>query len=217
MSENNTPPEKTVEELKLEVARLESEKAGLVGETQDLRKARQEKEEQITTLQDALKAATDKNNASPEDEKIAAAIAKVLSQKEEDRAKANRKAAFDKFVAENKEYHPDNDPSGLKRTALEKELAQFNTNGIVETDDFVKVIGKANALLRGTDTPRQANTDNPYSSTPSNPAPPAPGPDKDLSEQEKKLIDRNGWTKEKYMSLKAKMPDFIEGLIAGVR
>ena len=210
--------EKTIEELQSDITKLESDKAGLVGETQDLRKSRQEKEEEITVLKDLLQKATDKNNASPEDEKIASVVASELAKRELGRSQNNRKAAFDKFVKEHKEYLPDNDTGGLKRGALEREFNSFNTQGAVEVEDFEVFIGKADRLLRGEDTARQNESGSqPYSSQPNNATPPVGGPDTDLTPQEKKLIDRNGWTKEKYLALKAKDPDYFDKLAAQVR
>lgn len=216
MSVENNPSEKTAEELKSEIAKLEADKAALTGELTDTRPKIREANEQIELLKDQLRAAVEKNNADPEESKIAEVVARTLAQRETARAEANRKAAFDKFVAENKDYHPDNDVGGLKLAALSREFAQFNTSGLVETEDFVRVIGKANALLRGTDTPRHT-PENPYSSTPSTPASPIVPKDDDISQEEKKLIERNGWSKEKFLSLKAKMPDMVEDLVAGVR
>lgn len=215
MSEPNTPPEKTAEELQAEIAKLQADKTALVGETTELRKSRQEKDEEIKVLQDAVKAATEKNAANPEEQKIADVVQKILGNESQKSAERNREAAFTKFVTDNNEYHPDNDTGGLKLAALKREYAGFNTSGLVETDDFVNVIGKAHALLRGPDTPRQT-TETPYSSTTSTPvAPAAPQNDK-LSDQEKKVMEQNGWTETQFTTLKAKYPDMVAELIAPV-
>lgn len=211
--------EPTIESLTAKLAEAEAAKTALVGETTELRKSRQDKETEIELLKEQLKAATDKNNENPEEEKIRKAVAAELAKETTAKAEANRKKAFEKFVAENKEYHPDNDPSGLKKQALEKELAGLTSwQSTVEVDDLVTVIGKANAYLRGVDTSRQNDTTvAPYSSTPNSPTSPV-GDDKDgLSPQEKKLIERNGWTKEKFLTLKGKMPDYVANLVEGVK
>ena len=54
---------------------------------------------------------------------------------------------------------------------------------------------------------------NPYSSTPESNPSPTIIQDKDLSEQEKKLIADNEWTKERYLKLKEKHPDYVESLL----
>lgn len=211
--------ELTIEELQAKLSEAETAKAALTGELTDTRPKLREKDELINTLKEQLKAATDKNNENPEEEKINKAVDARLAREKQQTAEANRKKALDKFVAENKDYHPDNDTGGLKKQALERELANLTTwNASVEVDDLVAVIGKANAYLRGVDTSRQNDTTvAPYSSTPNSPASPV-GDDKDgLSPQEKKLIDRNGWTKEKYLTLKGKMPDYVANLVEGVK
>lgn len=217
MSEPITPPVKTVEELQSEIVKLETDKQSLIGETQEIRKSRQEATEQVETLKELLKAATEKNNANPEDQKIEEVVRKALAQRDQQSATSNRKTAFDKFVSENKDYHPDNDAGGLKMAALEREFAGFNTSALVAEEDFVKVIGKAHALLRGTDTQRQIDPAQPESSLSNNPAQPHITQDKDLSDTEAKLIQRNGWTKERFLALKAKMPDMVEDMVRDVR
>lgn len=211
--------EPTIEELQAKLAEAEQAKAALTGELTDTRPKLREKDDLINTLKEQLKAATDKNNENPEEEKIRKAVEAQLAKDRATTAEANRKKAFEKFVAGNKDYHPDNDQGGLKKAALEKELANLNTwNTLTETEDLIAVIGKANTYLRGVDTSRQNDTTvAPYSSTTNSPAAPV-GDDKDgLSPSEKKLIERNGWTKEKYTALKAKMPDYVENLVAGVK
>lgn len=199
------------EELKAKIVTLEADKLALVGETTELRKSRADKEAELQLAKDALAASVAKNNASPEEAKITEALEKLLSQKEGERAIANKKAAFDKFVNDNKEYHPDNDVGGIKKAALEAQFNRFNQSGIVEVDAFVKLIGDANALLRGIDTSRQPNPQIP--SNPSSVAAPKDVPSDEVSQKEIALFTNNGWTKEKYLELKAKMPDFIEGLL----
>ena len=206
--------EEEIKALQAKVTELEAAKTALVGETTDLRKARQDKETEIETLKNLLKEATEKNNLAPEDEKIAAVVTRVLGSKEQERAAANKKSALEAFVNKHKEYHPDNDPGGIKKAALERELANLNPwNTAVEVGELTAVIEKANTYLRGHDTPRQDANGNPILTPPNNPTPPKTTPDDELSPREQQLIDRNGWTKEKYLGLKAKMPDFVDSLL----
>lgn len=213
MSEPITPPEKTVEELKAELATAQQAQQALTGELTDTRPKLRDATEKIELLTQQLQAAVEKNSQNPEEAKITEAVEAVLAKRTQQSAQANREAAFVKFVADNKEYHPENDTGGLKMAALKNEFNQFNTSGIVEVGDFVTVIGKANALLRGTDTARQTTVVTPQSSTSSQPAAPVTQPVSEISPAEKKLIESNGWTEEKFLKLKAKMPDMIEGLI----
>lgn len=215
----NPPVVQTEAELKAKIVELEAAKVALTGELTDNRPKLREASEQIELLKTQLHAATEKNNANPEETKIAEVVARVLSQGEATRATNNRKTALDKFVSANKEFSPDNDPGGLKKAALERELANIKTwETAVEVDDLVGVIGKANTYLRGQDTSRQTETTvQPFSSSSASASQPVVIGDGDLSPQEKILIDRNDWTKERFLELKAKMPDFIEGLVEKVR
>lgn len=216
MSEIITPTEKSVDELKAEIATLEAAKVALTGELTDTRPKLREAQEKIDLLTEQLTAAVQKNQANPEEQKIIEVVQKVLGTETQKSAEKNREAAFTKFVADNNEYHPDNDTGGLKLAALKREFAQFNTTGLVNTEDFATVIGKAHALLRGTGTPSQTTTVTPYSSTPSQPAAPSAPTDSKVSPEEAELIKQNGWTEERFLALKAKMPGVIEDLIKPV-
>lgn len=207
--------EEEIAALKAKNAQLEADKIALVGETTELRKSRADKETELQLAKEALVAAAEKNNQNPEEAKIAEVVTKVLSQEKLGQAERNKKAAFDKFVAENKEYHPDNDPGGIKAKALETQFNRFNLNGLVEVDDFMKVIGDSNNLLRGIDTPRQPSTQVP--SSPHSVVAPSSQQVSELSPAEQALIERNGMTQEKYLALKAKMPDFAAALLATIR
>lgn len=208
--------------LKAKLALVESEKEGVVnelkGDRTKNREAIEKKEKEITDLQEALKAAATKNVTVPtEDDKIASVVKAVFAERDGTKAQSDKKAAFDKFVNEHKEYHPENDAGGIKRAALEKELA-----GLVSwvnpsaTDDFAAVIGKANALLRGNDTSRQ-NPMNTPSSMPNSPSEQRVIDNSKLSSKETELIDRNGWTEEQYLKLKDKMPDYFDSLLSQMR
>jgi len=213
--EDNAP-----EALQAKVVKLETEKSNLVAEiTTDRTKNREAitaKEAEIETLKGLLKEASDKNTQAPtEEEKIAQVVKAMLTQKEGETAVLNKKSAFEKFVNEHTEYHPDNDPGGLKRSALEKEFNGFNTGGLFEVDDFVTVVGKADRLLRDTDTSRQP--DSTYvPSTPSSGTAPKSTPVDQLSQGEKELIARNGWTVERYLKLKTSMPGLADTLLSPV-
>lgn len=221
MSDNQNPldPQGTEAELKAKIVELEAAKVALTGELTTSKPKLREAQDKIDLLTQQLTAAVDKNNANPEETKIAEVVARVLSQGEATRATNNRKTALDKFVTANKEFSPDNDPGGLKKAALERELSSLKTwETAVEVDDLLGVIGKANTYLRGQDTSRQTETTvQPFSSSSAPASPPNVTGDGDLSPQEKKLLEQNGMSKEDFLKLKAKMPDFVEGLVERVR
>lgn len=211
--------QKEKDEQAQKIADLEKVNNGLVEEIKGDRKKRQGLEEDIVTLQTTIKKSVKAATSNPEDERIQSVVAEVLKTNDASKAKQNKTIAFEKFVTENKEFHPDNDPTGLKREALERKLKTFNTDGLTEIEDFTKVIGDAKTLL-GQDTSSQTPTDeevkNPYSSTSKNTSSPTEALDKDLDPKEQKLIKQAGFTKESYLALKVKQPAFINGLLAGM-
>lgn len=201
------------EELEKEIAALKVTNSGLVEEIKTDRTKRQDLVEEIKGLKEEPKTPVVE---TPETD-VATQVNKVLAERDASRAKANKKAALEEFVAGNKEFHPENDPTGLKREALEKELGGFNLDGVVEVKDFVSVIGKAKALLSGIDTaaqtPPEKEIKNPYSSTPQTPITPEPVEDKNISPTEKKVMEQAGMTSEKFLELKEKMPAYINKLV----
>lgn len=209
-----------IERLTQEIATLQTEKVNLVGELKEDRIKRQEKDDAIAELQNALKEATEaaarKGDAPDVAAVVKTVLAEELSTREASKAKSNQVAAIERFVNEHKEFHQDNDPTGKKREALETAVKRFNTNGLVEVEDFISVIADAARLL-GVDTapkvPGENEVPNPYSSTNRTSITPKLADDTDLTAAEKKLIEQNGWTKERFMKLKGKMPSFIESLV----
>ena len=156
----------------------------------------------------------DPNKVLTDDEKLEALLDKKLKEKAALDAQANKKAAFERFVAENKEFSPDNDPTGLKRDALQKKLNQFNTGELSTVGEFLSVIGEAKILLLGNDN--QADTTreiNLYSNPPKTPNIPPNKKNEELTSKELKLIQQSGVTKEKIMKLKANNPEYLAGLL----
>lgn len=212
--ENEPAPEiqDTPEVLRTKLAEAEAAKAALTGELTDSRPRLREANETIVTLQEALRKATEKNNANPEEQKIEDVVRKLLGNKEQQDADKNRKAAFDQFISEHKEYSSDNDPGGVKKSALEKEFNNFNLSGLLETADFKARIEKADRLLRGSTSRETEQESNSNSSGPSSTTAIEPDNSTKLTPREKEVVDRNGWTEEEYLRLKAKMPGYVESL-----
>ena len=105
-------------------------------------------------------------------------------------------------------------------SALERKLATFNLNGVIEVKDFIKVIEESSILLGRKDTSPQTTdgteVKNPYTSTPQSTITPTVKKDDTLDAKELKLIEQAGFTKEKYLELKEKMPGYINGLLSNV-
>lgn len=142
-------------------------------------------------------------------------VLSVLQQQEAARVKAMKQAALERFISENKEYHPDNDITGLKRKALMEKVARFNTDGILDEQSFTSVIKDAHRLAGGSDSsPKTSKDVNPYSVTPTSQTPEGNRtPESELTDKEKKLLERTGYSVEKYLKLKKEKPEFIEQIL----
>ena len=215
LDENGNP-------IPVEIANTESEadklvKTQLVQEIKDLREK--------NALQKALLDATKGEPETPkpaealtDDDKIAAAVEKILQQKQSSDAKANKTAAFEKFIATNKEFHPENDELGLKSAALLKKFNQFNTEGLVTIDEFLVVIGDAKRLLVSNDSPQDPSKDTKTPYPNSTPRGTQQGREESkLSPKEKKLAETTGRTEEQILKMRQKHPDFLESLLEHIR
>ena len=160
----------------------------------------------------------DPNHVLTDEEKLEVLLDKKLKEKTALDAKANKKAAFEKFVAENKEFNPENDPTGLKRDALQKKVDRFNTEGLTTVDEFLSVIGEAKTLLLGNDKPIEPSREqNLYSNPGKLNNNPSGKKDDELTPKELKLAQQTGKTKEQILKLKLKNPEYLEGLLKYVR
>jgi phage tail sheath protein FI len=205
------------EELTKKIAEQEVAIANVVGELKDDREKRRLLTEERDALQKALEEATKTNVGTQASGDIAdvvkAAVEQKLSERDASVAQSNRVAAIEKFVTENKEFHPENDVTGKLREALDAKLKMFNTNGIHSTDEFYSVLKDAASLLGVNTAPQTSSVPTPYASTSRSSITPGVSDDKDVNALEKKLIEKNGWTKERYLSLKAKNPDYMNNLL----
>lgn len=210
---------KKVTDEELEVARvkkLEEDNSSIVGELKEIRL-------KLGVAEGLLKSKEKEPEIEPkkdltEDDKITLVVKKVLDEKDASDAQANKKAAFEKFVTDNKEFNPDNDPTGLKRDALQKKFDSFNTNEFVRIEEFLSVIEDSKTLLLGNDKliDTSKDSENPYPN--SNPKNKIKGKEEEeLSPKELKLAETTGKTKEQILKLKIKDPDYLESLLEYVR
>lgn len=158
--------------------------------------------------------------AATEEEKLAVAVKKVLDAQKSSDAQANKRIAFDKFIADNKEFHPDNDTLGLKQDALTKKFARFNTDGLQTVEDFYSVVGDAKNLLMGNDNQSDTYRDQRQNSIQQPPIPRnsiKPGIDNELSPKERRLMETTGRTKEQILKMKKNHPEMLEQILEFVR
>ena len=152
-----------------------------------------------------------------EETKVAEIVKKVLTEEKMSSAQSAKKQAFEKFITEHKEFHPDNDPTGLKRQALETKLSRFNTESITDLAEYYEVIEEAQLLLTGNDN--QSNTsrvNNPYSSTTQNRMTPKPIVTDKLSPKERKLVERGSATEEQILKMRVNKPSYLNSLLERV-
>lgn len=207
-----------VDELTQKIADGEIALNNVVGELKEDREKRRLLSEENDLLKKALEDATkvNLNTQAPDDlaKVVEAAIEQKFSQRDASSAHGNRVAAVEKFVAENKAFHPENDVTGKLREALENKLKQFNTQSLYSSEEFYTVIRDAASLLGVNTTPQTSSElPNPYSSTTRSSITPNATDDKDVSPLEKKLIEKNGMSKESFIALKAKNPAYINNLL----
>ena len=205
----NTPGEGITPE---KYAKLEESLNNVVDELKELRKKNKE-------LADA--AAPQKPIEEPKEtikDTIVSVFKEIREKEKESEAEKNKELAFEKFITENKDFHPDNDTTGLKRKALQEKLSRFNTSGITSLGDFYSVIGEASILLQGNDT--HANTskeiNNPYTSTGFPKVAPSGLKVSSLTPKEQKLVDQGFTTEEKLKKLKVSQPSFYQQLLERV-
>lgn len=195
-------------EAEARARKAEEEKQNILQELISMREERRELREKIESLESKSAPQSD-----GEEKDVTRAVEELFAKREAERAKENRRKAFEKFILENKEYHPENDSTGLKREKLEKEFSTFNTSSAVEVEDFLSIINKSHRLV--TNQKSQENqVFNPYPTDPSSNTSVKPSESDGLTKREKDLVQRAGWTEEKFKELKKKDPDYIADLLA---
>jgi len=188
---------------------LNSEKEGVVNELKELRTKKQELE---SLLQEEMKNKTHVPGDGDISAKIQAELSKVLGEEKSRQIETTRAEFETKFKSSNPEFQPSNDAGGLKWNAFKATLNRFNLNGLSKESDFESIYKDAMRLLK--DSPREQSNSNPYAFSPaSRSASAVTTQTSDLSQEEERLIDSVGWTKDKYLKLKASQPNFIRSLL----
>lgn len=189
--------------LESEVEKKENEvdTSGVVEELKKLRKSNAELVKQLA-----------EKPASPAPNDIEATVQSVLQKERDKAAVTNRETAISKFRDQYKEFHPDNDPSGIKFEALSRELNNFNTTGLTTVEDFLNVLDKARRLIV---KPAEGEEERivPDASSKESVSPKSSIKTK-LTDKENKVIKQLGWTEEKFLDLKAKQPAYVAKIIA---
>lgn len=208
VGEKEITPEYVLEMEKL-LAKKEEDIKSVVGELTSDRAKRQ----QLEAERDILKIELDKLKASgKKEETVEETVTRILSKELEKTVEQNRISAEEKFKNANKEFHPENDPGGLKFAAFKKKLEIFNLNGLKTEEQFSEVFNNALIIMNrkessGDDyTPQIENRDNESIIKQVNKS--------QLTPKEVKLIKELGWTEERYLKQKASRPKYVENLLA---
>ena len=210
VEENPTKVEETSKKVE-EKPSVEEINKNLISEIKEIRKERTEAKEALKALE--VKNATPETPETPtDDDLIAKKVKEILIQEGKVKAGSNKDEAFKKFVTDNKHFSEENDPTGLKRDALEKKLARFNTEGLSTQEEFYSVIEDANNLLGGDTKSKTSEVVNPYSATPAVETTPTVVEDTELTKKENDAIQRLGWTKEKLLKVKDEKPELYDSL-----
>jgi len=203
-----TPEEKEamtqrIAELEKLVADKETTNSNLVNELKELR---------------TKKGVTEGNPGGVPDgktpEEIEKVVAESLAKRDAEAAKANLDAARQKFLENNKEFHPDSDPGGIKFSALQKEFDSLKTDGASSQEDFLRLFDKALRLVNPAKAIEKVHLDASMKKEGGNPS---SVPQTKLSDKELQLIKNVGWSEERYLKLKAEQPAYVTSLLDKVK
>jgi hypothetical protein len=204
-----TPVELSPEEIQKIVSEnetLNQTKEKLVDEVKELRGKKQLSEQE----RDEALAKLEKKVETPEDKPDVLNQVKDLLQSEKVAAiKKNKEKAMNKFLAKHPEFSESNDEAGLKKSALDKKLAMFNTDSLTDEDEFLSIYENAFALIgkkevMSEDTPEVVTT-------PITTKTPNSENTTKLSPEEIEIVKtRFGGNEKRYLELKAKYPDVVK-------
>lgn len=203
------------EEIIEENAELKQAVANLTSEIKELREKKNAEIEELRQVQ-----VEPVDESDPDDVQAIAskAVESFLNKRAEQDAEDARKSAEDSFKQANKEFHPDNDPGGIKYKAFQKTLNKFSLEGLKTREDFESRFNEAYEFMRRKDPQAEDEVINPYAETPKNPsATPKVDDGAKLDKREEALLKQKGWDKERYLKVKAKRPEYVRTLLQYVQ
>lgn len=198
-------------ELAKKIAELESDKAKLVSEIQAERAKKQAAEEAKRLAEEELKKkevpAPTVDDSDPE--KI---VVRVLEKKEQEAAKTALEEAKADLKRMYNEFSQDTDAGGILFSKFENELSKFNLSGLRTKEQFLnrfkEVYEFMNRTKKSVDTKPNFHPGTPQFGSD---APAIDGAT--LSDAEMKVIQEQGITKERYLKIKEKHPNFVQSLL----
>lgn len=195
-------------ELALQLAEAEQAKANMTSELVEIRKQKQEEAAEKLRLKEELEKRSTVPDAGKATEDV---VHTVLAKEREKAAQRNLELAKEEFRRMNKEFSSDTDAGNLLFQKFEREFNKFNIQGLETKEEFAARMKDAYRLISNTTPDNKVNF---YTGTSNESATDPKVVDTDnLSAAEVKLFTEMGWTKEKYLSHKAKKPAFVASLL----
>lgn len=187
---------------------------------EELKEVRKSRAEDRAALDALLKDKKDEDDA--EEAKPAIAVVDVKKTVEsllEAREKAKlsnvRVDVLNKFKNSKVEFNEANDPGGIKFKAYEKELSKFNLDNIQDAEVFQERYDDVYLYMKRKESRQDSNQNNIYAGTNqhSGAKDPQTTDTNTLSKPEMDLINKQGWSKERFLKLKAKQPTYVTSLL----
>lgn len=214
LDENGNPidPQKVVVDKEMfdKLSALPDVVNNLVEELKTERKAKQDAEARAdATIANAAPAKSD----DPEDPEMV--VRRILGERDQNSVKTARVTAEENFKNTHKEFHPDNDPGGLKYQAFERSLAKINLSGATSESQFSDLFETALLVMNKGVVAPSGETITPYADDASTPGGTPQSRDNNaLTPKEHRLIkSMPGWTEEKYLKMKKSRPGYVESLL----
>lgn len=198
-----------VDTLKTKLETAEANVNSTVEELKELRKKKQDAED-LLKAKGALDSVVDPVQIARD------AALSVINEEKSNQIETTRQEFEANFKASNPEFLPANDVGGIKFAAFKKVLDRFNLSGVTKVDDLKNIYSDALTIMNGV-AYKPKTESNPYAFSPVSRSSIQETSDGDLSPKEQKLIESVGWTKEKYLKLKARQPGYISELVKQIK
>jgi hypothetical protein len=192
------------------IEELAAEKEAVRKMSEELKELRAKKNEELQA-KDAEIAAL-KGTKKEDIEDVPSQVEKVLKEKEKKEIEEAQKEAINEFRNSIPDFSVDNDPGDIKFKAFEKEMSKFNFEGIRSKEQFKNRLKEVHEFMnRG--KRQEASTEYPYASTKKGSSSTPSNDNQTLSDKEKTLIRRHGFTEERYLKLRDKQTGYINTLL----
>jgi len=202
-----------------EKASLAQDKSNLVNEIKEIREKKSLSEKQVEELSSKIEELKnlggDKSHLNIQE--LAEKTVKEFYEKQQAQTRESAKqSAMTKFLQDNPEFAPENDETGLKKSAFEKKLERFNISILSKEEDFLSAYNDALSLM---DIKKKIDEGgSPLDLPPSSNPKPLEANIDSLSAKELKVINQfMGGDKEAFLKKKIKYPEFIESLLEHVK